>query len=150
MRLESHKGRQGKCRAGQEGETSSRLLIDSVSALPALRFERLDGESSLLHRAGHEAADGVPLPAHFGHDLGQSGSVLALEHGHHLGCLTTLARCTGDLRLGGPFALGRVLGVGGLSWLPCPPWARPWPTVIAVRVPSLALSSHRAGALASI
>jgi len=51
------------------------LLIDAVSALPALRFERLDGESSLLHRAGHEPADGMPLPAHFFHDLGQSSVV---------------------------------------------------------------------------
>ena len=88
MRLESHKGRQGKCRAGQEGETSSRLLIDSVSALPALRFERLDGESSLLHRAGHEAADGVPLPAHFGHDLGKG--------------LAQVSRVTKDLFACGP------------------------------------------------
>jgi len=54
------------------------------------------------------------LPSHFFHDLGQSSSVLPLEHDYHLGCLATFARRAGFLRLGGPFALGRVLGGGGL------------------------------------
>jgi len=62
--------------------------------------------------------DGVLLPAHFVHDLGQSDSVLPLEHGHYLGRLATLARRAGFLRLGGPFARERVLGGGGLSWSP--------------------------------
>ena len=34
------------------------LLVDAVSPLSVLRFERLN-ESSLLHRAGHEPADGM-------------------------------------------------------------------------------------------
>jgi hypothetical protein len=55
------------------------------------------------------------LPAHLFHNLGQSGSVLPLEHGHNLGRLATLARRGGFLRLGTPFALGRVLGGRGLS-----------------------------------
>ena len=76
-----------------------KLLIDSVSALSALRFERLDGESGLLHRAGHEPADGVLLPAHFFHDLGQSGAGAWPPPGR----LATVARHGGFLRLGGPF-----------------------------------------------
>jgi hypothetical protein len=63
---------------------------------------------------GHEAPNGVFLPAHFFHDLGQSGSVLASEHGHHLGRLAALARRGDSPRLGSPFAPGRVLGVGGI------------------------------------
>jgi hypothetical protein len=56
----------------------------------------------------------MPLPAHLLHDLGQSSSVLPLEHCHHLSSLATFARRAGFQRLGGPFALGRVLGGGGL------------------------------------
>jgi hypothetical protein len=56
----------------------------------------------------------MPLPAHLLHDLRQSSSVLPLEHDHHLGRLAALARCAGFLRLGGAFALGRVLGGSGL------------------------------------
>ena len=56
----------------------------------------------------------MPLPCHFFHYLGQSGPVLTLEHGHYLRRLTALARRGSFLRLGGPFALGRVLGGGGL------------------------------------
>ena len=91
------------------------LVVDAVGALAAVRFERLDSISGLLHRAGHKAADGMPLPAHFFHDLGQSGPVLPLEHDHHLGSLATFAWRASFLRLAGPFALGRVLRGDGLS-----------------------------------
>jgi hypothetical protein len=47
------------------------LLVDAVSPLAALGLEGLYRESGLLHRAGHEAADGVFLPTHGRHDLGQ-------------------------------------------------------------------------------
>jgi hypothetical protein len=92
----------GRARKGRK--VRGYLLIRS--ALPALRFEGLDSVSSLLHRASHEPADGMALPCHCVHDLGQSSSVLALEHSNHLGGLTALARCTGFLRLGSPLALG--------------------------------------------
>src|ERR1035441_2451350 len=59
---------------GGAGRRRSMLLIDPIGALAALRFEGLDGVSGLLHRAGHEAADGMLLPAHFLHDLRQRGA----------------------------------------------------------------------------
>ena len=40
------------------------LLVDLVGALALVGFEGLDGVSGLLHRAGHEPAHGVLLPAH--------------------------------------------------------------------------------------
>jgi hypothetical protein len=60
------------------------LFVDAVSVLSTLRLERLDDESR-LHRTGHETLDCVLWPSHFFHDLGQSSSVLPLEHGHHPG-----------------------------------------------------------------
>ena len=89
------------------------LVVDAVGALAALRFERFDGVPSLLHRAGHEPADGVLLPAHLVHDLRQRGAVLPLEHGGHLGRLAALPRPGGLLCPGGLFAVGRLLGGGG-------------------------------------
>jgi hypothetical protein len=38
------------------------LRVDPVGTLTLVRFERIDGVSSLLHRARHEPADGVTLP----------------------------------------------------------------------------------------
>src|ERR1017187_3238507 len=95
------------------------LLVDAVRAVALVGLEGLDAESGLLHRAGHEAADCVFLPAHLVHDLLQGRAVLALEHGDHLGGLAALA---GTLSLGlrGPLgdfggflARGRLLGLGG-------------------------------------
>jgi hypothetical protein len=83
------------------------LLIDPVSTLAALGFEGLDRVPGLLHCAGHESTDGVPLPAHFVHDLGQRGSVLPLQHRNYLGRLAALARRRGFRRLGGRFGFGR-------------------------------------------
>ncbi len=45
-----------------------------------------------FHGTGHEPLDGVLLPAHSSHDLGQRRSVLALERGHHQGRFTAFAR----------------------------------------------------------
>src|ERR1039457_2508690 len=99
----------------------SMLLVDPVRPFAALGFEGLDLVPGLLHRAGHEAADGVFLPAHRFHNLGQSGAVLPLEHGDHLGRLAALAgtislRLRGFLgRLGGLLGRGRLLGRLGLG-----------------------------------
>ena len=73
----SRKAHRGKCRGGL-GRERSVLLVDPVGALPLVGLEGLDGVSRFLHRAGHEAADGVPLPAHLFHDLRQRGAVLSL------------------------------------------------------------------------
>src|ERR1017187_1440257 len=88
----------------------SMLLVDPVRPFAALGFEGLDLVPGLLHRAGHEAADGVFLPAHLFHNLGQRGSALPLQHGDHLGGLAALARRGSILRLDDLFALGRVVG----------------------------------------
>src|ERR1017187_4261300 len=88
----------------------SMLLVDPVRPFAALGFEGLDSVPGLLHRAGHEAADGVFLPAHLFHNLGQRGSALPLQHGDHLGGLAALARRGSILRLDDLFALGRVVG----------------------------------------
>ena len=80
------------------------LLVDAVRALAFVGFEGLDRVSGLLHRAGHEPADRVLLPVHLFHNLGQRGSVLALEHCDHLSRLAAFARCRGLLR--GLFSLG--------------------------------------------
>ena len=88
------------------------MLLDAIGSFSALRLERLDGAPGLLHRAGHEAADGVLLPSHLVHDLSQSSAVLALEHGDDLGGFATFARPGGFLCLGGLF--GCLLGRGGL------------------------------------
>src|ERR1022692_3490100 len=92
----------------------SMLLVDPVRPFAALGFEGLDLVPGLLHRAGHEAADGVFLPAHLFHNLGQRGSALPLQHGDHLGGLAALARRGSILRLDDLFALGRVVGGGRL------------------------------------
>ena len=60
------------------------LRVDPVGALTSLRLEGLDLVAGLLHSAGHEAADGVLLPAHLVHDLGQRRAVLPLEQGDYL------------------------------------------------------------------
>src|ERR1019366_5429907 len=77
---------------GGPGRLGPMLLVDSIGSLAALRFEGLDGVSRLLHRAGHEPANCVFLPAHLVHDLSQRGAVLPLEHGDHLGRLAAFAR----------------------------------------------------------
>src|SRR5260370_7272575 len=69
---------------GGQGGKGRMLLVDSVSPLSALGLEGLDGVPGLLHRTGHEPADGVLLPAHLVHDLLECGAVLPLEHGAHL------------------------------------------------------------------
>jgi hypothetical protein len=52
------------------------MLTDPVRALALIGFEGLDGVTGLLHRASHKAADGVSLPSHFVHNLGQGGAAL--------------------------------------------------------------------------
>jgi hypothetical protein len=69
--------------------------------------------AGFLHGTGHEAAYGVPLPAHLLHNLRQRCAVLPLQHRQHLRGLATFARHASWLRRGGPFALGRVLTEGG-------------------------------------
>src|ERR1039458_1485483 len=86
------------------------LLVDSVRPFSTLRLEGFNLVAGLLHRAGHEAADSVFLPAHGLHNLGQSGAILPLEHGDHLGGLGALAG-TLSLRLRG--FLGRFGGLLG-------------------------------------
>src|ERR1017187_3610585 len=49
------------------------LLRQSIAALTSFGLEGFDGEAGLFHRAGHEPADGVTLPAHGFHDLGDAG-----------------------------------------------------------------------------
>src|SRR5260370_9892692 len=85
------------------------LLVDSVSTLSALGLEGLYGVSRLLHRAGHEPADGVLLPAHLLHDLLQRGAVLALQRGDHLRRFAALTRPGTLLRLGGLLGFWRLL-----------------------------------------
>ncbi len=71
-----------------------------------------------------------------------------LEHGHHLGRLTPFARCGGFLRLGGSFALRRVVGSG--STLGClaprnvsqPASGDPLKTPAAKRITATAPKSH--------
>src|ERR1051326_5299872 len=76
------------------------LLIDPVGALAFFGFKGLDGESGLFHRAGHETADRVLLPAHLLHDLLEGGSVLPLEHGHDLSGLAAFTRAAAFLCVG--------------------------------------------------
>src|SRR5580704_6817480 len=90
------------------------LLVDAVGPFSTLGLEGLDVESGLLHRAGHEPADGVLLPAHLLHDLGKSGAVLPLEHRYYLGRLAALSRPGGFLRFRGLLALGRFFGSSSL------------------------------------
>src|SRR5260370_29173755 len=85
------------------------LLVDSVSTLSALGLEGLYGVSGFLHRAGHEPADGVLLPAHLLHDLRQRGAVLALQHGDHLRRFAALTRPGAFLGRGGLLGFGRLL-----------------------------------------
>jgi hypothetical protein len=80
-------------------------LVDAVGPLATLGLEGFDVVPGLLHRAGHEAAHGMLLPAHLVHDLGKRGAVLPLEHGHYPSGLAALPR------LGG---LRRFLRRGGL------------------------------------
>ena len=68
------------------------LRIDAIGALASFRLEGLGLVTRPFQRAGHEPANGVGLPFHTFHNLGQRGSVLALEHRHDLGRLTALAQ----------------------------------------------------------
>src|ERR1017187_2611283 len=61
---------------GGPGRRRAMLRVDSVRPLTTLGFEGLDAVAGLLHRPGHEPADGVLLPAHLGHELGQGSAVL--------------------------------------------------------------------------
>ena len=45
------------------------LLVDAVGPFSTLGLEGLDVVPGLLHRAGHEPADGVLLPAHLVHGV---------------------------------------------------------------------------------
>src|SRR6266849_4526932 len=56
------------------------LLADAVGPFSTLGLEGLDVVPGLLHRAGHEPADSVFLPAHLVHDLRKRGAVLPLKH----------------------------------------------------------------------
>src|ERR1022692_619832 len=108
----TRKARHGSAgRAWKEGGgRRSMLLADPIGALPFVGFEGLDLAPGLLHRAGHEAANRVLLPAHLLHDLDQGGSVLALEHGNDLSRLAALADGASRLFL----ALGHALRAAGL------------------------------------
>ena len=59
----SNKARRGKCGGGLARRKEFDTIVDAVGALSALWFERLDSIFSLLHRAGHEPANGVLLSA---------------------------------------------------------------------------------------
>src|ERR1039457_2481985 len=112
----TRKARHGSAgRAWKEGGgRRSMLLADPIGALPFVGFEGLDLVPGLLHRAGHEAADGVTLPAHGFHDLGDAGPALPLEHLDNLGRLAAPTHACGFRRGRGLFALGRFLGGGRL------------------------------------
>ena len=84
------------------------LLIDSVRAVAFVGLEGLDGVPRLFHRAGHEPADRVSLPAHLFHDLLQRGAVLPLEQGDHLGCLLP-SRGPASSAFAAALALGALL-----------------------------------------
>src|ERR1019366_4978250 len=87
----SRKARHGSAgRAWKEGGRRPMLRVDPIGALPFVGFEGLDLVPGLLHGAGHEAADGVLLPTHLVHDLGNGRAVLPLQHGNHLGGLAAL------------------------------------------------------------
>src|SRR5260370_41122252 len=90
-----------QCRAGQERREALMLLVDAVGPFSTLGLEGLDVVSGFFHRAGHEPADGMLLPAHLAHDLRQRGTVLPLEHSHYLGCLAALPRPGAFLRFRG-------------------------------------------------
>src|ERR1017187_9185379 len=85
-----------------------------AAALTSFGLEGFDGEAGLFHRAGHEPADGVTLPAHGFHDLGDAGPALPLEHLDNLGRLAAPTHACGFRRGRGLFALGRFLGGGRL------------------------------------
>src|ERR1035438_4408703 len=105
----SRKDRRGRSGAGQEGRMRLKLRVDPIGPVALVGLEGLDGAAGLLHRAGHEPADGVLLPAHLGHEFRQRGTALALQHRHNLGCLRALTRTGGLLRLRGFLALGAFL-----------------------------------------
>src|SRR5260370_16837094 len=107
------------------------LLVDSVSTLSAVGLEGLDGIPGFLHRAGHESAYGVLLPAHLVHDLRQRGAVLPLEHGHHLRRLAAPARPHAFLAVGGLLGFGRLLSTRRL----------PHPTTLTALPPLLSPST---------
>src|ERR1035437_9660889 len=95
-RWRSHRCEQAKRPATAEAGRASggypTLSVDPVGALPAFRLEGLDGVTGFLNGPVHEPADGVLLPAHLLHDLGQRRPALALQHRHYLGGLTAFAR----------------------------------------------------------
>jgi hypothetical protein len=55
----SREARRGRSRAGQGGRAM--LRFDPVGALASVRLEGFDSVPGFLHRASHEAADGVSL-----------------------------------------------------------------------------------------
>ena len=59
------------------------LCVDAVGPLTLVGFEGFYGVAGLLHRAGHEAANRVFLPAHLVHDFGQRGVSGAGRRGHY-------------------------------------------------------------------
>jgi hypothetical protein len=100
--------------AGQERGRRSMLRVDPVGALTLVGFEGLDGVSSLLHCARHEAADCVTLPSHLVHNLDQRRSVPPLKHRDNLSRLAAIARSGSLLNFDGSrFALKRVFRSGG-------------------------------------
>jgi hypothetical protein len=105
----TQRGKPAAAGAGRARKEVSVLRVDAVGAFSPFGFEGLDGVPGLLHRAGHEPADGVLLPGHLFHDLGKRGAVRALEQGDHLGCFASLANALG---LGGLGALRRFAGFG--------------------------------------
>ncbi len=68
------------------------LAVEALGTLPALWLEGFDRVTGLLHRAVHEPADGMFSPTHGLYNLPECGTVLALQHPHHLGRLAAHAR----------------------------------------------------------
>ena len=113
-RPERRKARRGWSRAGLN--QALKLLVDAVGSLSSCGLEGFNGVSGLLHRARHEPADRVALPAHRDHNFGERCARRAPEHGDYLRGLAALARSLrGFLRLSDFRGLGRVLtGCGPL------------------------------------
>src|ERR1022692_2063306 len=103
-------------------------LVDPVASLTSFGLEGLDRVPGLLHRTGHDP-DGVTLPAHGPHELGNGGAPLALQRGHHPAVLLPSRglRCPSPWRLSWPWAR---------SWGRPRPWRtmrHVWPSVFTPR-----------------